>query len=619
MQECTDGDVLLTVAMCRVNGQGGVLLFGSGYLDKGTPMQVSAQTEAQIAVGVDSITCAFQQLAVDRRTCAPGSSRVTPPSATAGAERPNSVGDMLPGADDVNFDDLGGLGDLDENWDALHATEEGEQGLRNGATPLDGDQPGNDALLASVPGPVADGSAGTLRVGTESERGQPGPSQARTGGDGVAAGDNLIRGASPSASQPRGRSALAPRPSSSPQATISRYTLASDFVLPGLVALPPRTLMPSGRGSAMRDPPPAPRKKLRVPVAEVEMTLAELGKANKAASVRTSIDDFSDLYKCVVDVVVKRTRPEESWKAKVNHSFKQLTPEAVRNMEVTLVMPEGRVLVEDGPQFLNMSKRSITGTLAVILVMKNLRDPFFVWVLFMFSEGARAPAEGAGGAPAGNAGGIGKKRARPSVETDGGRGGAAGAAVDPVRPGAGGSGKRAANQGAATTNATAGGAAAAAVELSATPRLPAVTTAGGAAAVLSQGSATAQLPGGSTAGASALGPGAGERYACDMIVSQLGARDLLQDGRVVATAELHPEFTDYHSAPIPVSLVAGFLRSVAAGCHDFKYAFGQDPAFCLEKGYPSDCPVPLSAIGRSYKLLWPAASIGFVYACCFMH
>lgn len=228
MQECTDGDVLLTVAMCRVNGQGGVLLFGSGYLDKGTPMQVSAQTEAQIAVGVDSITCAFQQLAVDRRTCAPGSSRVTPPSATAGAERPNSVGDMLPGADDVNFDDLGGLGDLDENWDALHATEEGEQGLRNGATPLDGDQPGNDALLASVPGPVADGSAGTLRVGTESERGQPGPSQARTGGDGVAAGDNLIRGASPSASQPRGRSALAPRPSSSPQATISRYTLASD-------------------------------------------------------------------------------------------------------------------------------------------------------------------------------------------------------------------------------------------------------------------------------------------------------------------------------------------------------------------------------------------------------
>lgn len=349
------------------------------------------------------------------------------------------------------------------------------------------------------------------------------------------------------------------------------------------------------------------------------MTLAELGKANKAASVRANFDDFSDLYKCVVDVVVKRTRPEESWKAKVNHSFKQLTPEAVRNMEVTLVMPGGRVLVEDGPQFLNMSKRSITGTLAVILAMKNLRDPFFVWVLFMFSEGARAPAEGAGGAPAGNAGGIGKKRARPSVETDGGGGGAAGAAVDPVRPGAGGSGKRAASQGAATTDATAGRAAAAAVELSATPRLPAVTTAGGAAAVLAQGSATAQLPGGSTAGASALGPGAGERYACDMIVSQLGARDLLQDGRVVATAELHPEFTDYHSAPIPVSLVAGFLRSVAAGCHGVKYAFGQDPAFCLEKGYPSDCPVPLSAIGRSYKLLWPVASIGFVYACCFMH
>eukprot|EP00170_Pyropia_yezoensis_P002812 contig_11841_g2818 len=280
VQECTDGDVLLTVTMCRVNGQGGVLLFGSGYLDKGTPMQVSAQTEAQIAVGVDSITCAFQQLAVDRRTCAPGSSRLTPPSATAGAERPNSAGDMLPSADDVNFDDLGGLGDLDENWDALHATEEGEQGLRNGATPLDGDQPGNDELLASVPGPVADGSAGTLRVGTESERGQPGPSQART-------------------------------------------------------------------GSAMRDPPPAPRKKLRVPVAEVEMTLAELGKANKAASVRANFDDFSDLYKCVVDVVVKRTRPEESWKAKVNHSFKQLTPEAVRNMEVTLA-PEPLRKVQGG-------------------------------------------------------------------------------------------------------------------------------------------------------------------------------------------------------------------------------------------------------------------------------
>lgn len=112
-------------------------------------------------------------------------------------------------------------------------------------------------------------------------------------------------------------------------------------------------------------------------------------------------------------------------------------------------------------------------------------------------------------------------------------------------------------------------------------------------------------------GATGITNAAGVVSKGDAVVRELGARFLLRDGEVVATAELHPEFSEFHSAPIPLSIVACFLRTVAPGCKDVEYPFGQDGALCLEKGYPSGSPVPLRAIGQSYKIAWPVCDVGY--------
>lgn len=43
------------------------MLFASGYVDGDVEAAVTAQTEAQISVGVDSIVSALQQLALERQ------------------------------------------------------------------------------------------------------------------------------------------------------------------------------------------------------------------------------------------------------------------------------------------------------------------------------------------------------------------------------------------------------------------------------------------------------------------------------------------------------------------------------------------------------------------------
>lgn len=92
------------------------------------------------------------------------------------------------------------------------------------------------------------------------------------------------------------------------------------------------------------------------------------------------------------------------------------------------------------------------------------------------------------------------------------------------------------------------------------------------------------------------------------------AGHLLEDGRVVARAQLHPEFSSFHSGPVPSGVVPCFLKSIADGCGDVVYPYGQDPALCLEKGYPATAPVHLSAIPFAFKIAWPVASIGYVCA-----
>lgn len=57
----------LSVTLCRSDGRDGVLLFASGYVDGGPPVEVSEQIEHQIAAGVDSMVSAPQDLAIDKR------------------------------------------------------------------------------------------------------------------------------------------------------------------------------------------------------------------------------------------------------------------------------------------------------------------------------------------------------------------------------------------------------------------------------------------------------------------------------------------------------------------------------------------------------------------------
>lgn len=78
----------------------------------------------------------------------------------------------------------------------------------------------------------------------------------------------------------------------------------------------------------------------------------------------------------------------------------------------------------------------------------------------------------------------------------------------------------------------------------------------------------------------------------------------------MAEVDVHPEFANFHSSPLSSTLVAVFLKSLADGCGDVFYPFGEEPAVCLEKGNPSMVPVPLSSIGFSYKIAWPINAIG---------
>lgn len=95
-------------------------------------------------------------------------------------------------------------------------------------------------------------------------------------------------------------------------------------------------------------------------------------------------------------------------------------------------------------------------------------------------------------------------------------------------------------------------------------------------------------------------------------LARLNARQLLINGEVVATAEVHPEFDLFHSQPAPSSVLTVFLRDVAVSAGASVYPFGQDEKLCLEKGNPSPVPVLLTAIGQSYRLAWPIADIRYV-------
>jgi len=116
--------------------------------------------------------------------------------------------------------------------------------------------------------------------------------------------------------------------------------------------------------------------------------------------------------------------------------------------------------------------------------------------------------------------------------------------------------------------------------------------------------------GGGAGTAAELTPCAGDE--AKALVERVGAGTLLIDGQRVASAQLHPEFALFHSTEAPPTVVTAFMTCILSGNENAIYPFGQDQRLCIEKGYPSPTPVPLSAIQAGNRVAWPVGSIGYV-------
>jgi len=528
MEECTDGDVQLSVTLCRSDGRNGVLLFASGYLDGGPPVDISEQIENQIASGVDSMVSALQELAVEgraRRRIQPMNDMQLTPSVFD--QRRSAVSD-----------------------------DGGEVATNDGGNDVEDYHVGDGGSNGEAWAYAARGSAPSS------------PHVSTTLEDGIAVGAGLCGrfGASTSGCDSRSSTALGarstPRGSPPPQSPVIGYIMDKKFRVPGLTVPPARIIRATGHGTSRRDPPPVSKEPVRVPVSIVLETIAELSAVDRHDSLRRRLVRFSALYKFVIDTLVDRGNAGKEGFEKADHRYPQLTPEALRGLLVTLEW-EGQDYTIQTPMIQNSHDMKVPDTLAVIGVMKMQKDPFFLWLLGHFSRGALAQPENKSAAGASGRG-KGRKRARA-------------ASLPPMPPGH-------------RPGVSAGGAGG---------------SIGGAAAAAASGEAT-------VVGVSGIGGGSSGRGSVDAAMEHVRARLLMSDGRVVATAELHPEWSTMHHNPMPLSVVPCFLRGVSDGCGGVTYPFGQDPALCLEKGYPAAEPVSLSTIDPSYKIAWPIEHVGYV-------
>lgn len=296
--------------------------------------------------------------------------------------------------------------------------------------------------------------------------------------------------------------------------------------------------------------------------AVVEETVAEINAVDRSEPLAKRLVRFGALYKIVFDTLVNMSKDNAGSNEKADHRYPQLTPEAVRGLTVTLNW-EGKKEVITSPLFGNSHDMKLPDNIAIIGVMKVRKEPFFLWLLGLFSRGAIAPPDvkPAAGSPGRSAR---RKRSRST-------------SLPPVPPvcGAPGPDGRGETSGA--------------------------TTAAGRAA-------------GTTSGAGETGDG-GNGSRSTAVVAEIVARFVMQEGRVVAAAYLHPEWGSFHSAPTPVSVVPGFLREVADGCGGIRYPFWKDPVLCLESRNPAAPPVLLSEVGTSYKIAWPIELVGYVCGC----
>lgn len=226
------------------------------------------------------------------------------------------------------------------------------------------------------------------------------------------------------------------------------------------------------------------------------------------------------------------------------------------------------------PMFNNSHDMKTNDVFAVILLMKHDRDPFFLWLLAQFCAGAKAPTEM-----------VTRPRPSPSptkksVKRKRGRGGAAVAArtapatgEQPCKTTGDQAGPQeeamAARRGAATPPTSTSGVATpgqgppATRSVVGTPsgkdgedaveaRPPGLLAGDGDGARGTDGTSKA-VPDRPASAASS-----GVALPSCAAFQELYARQLLSGDRVVAMADIHPEFGSFHSSPVPPSVVACF-------------------------------------------------------------
>eukprot|EP00170_Pyropia_yezoensis_P007402 contig_30332_g7425 len=150
--------------------------------------------------------------------------------------------------------------------------------------------------------------------------------------------------------------------------------------------------MAPGRGSRIA-PPDGDLVDVDIPRALVEDTVKELTVSGRGDSLRQRLNEFTALYKYVLDTLVKRQCADPVKREKVNHPYIGITPEAVRGKKVSFTMASGKRWTVTSPTFFNSRNMKIPTTLAVILLMKHTGDPFVHWLIGLFCGGAMAPAD----------------------------------------------------------------------------------------------------------------------------------------------------------------------------------------------------------------------------------
>ncbi|KAK1860640.1 hypothetical protein I4F81_003228 [Pyropia yezoensis] len=113
--------------------------------------------------------------------------------------------------------------------------------------------------------------------------------------------------------------------------------------------------------------------------------------SGRDSSLRSRLIEFMALFKFVTDTMVKKECTDPVLRDKVDHPYKDLTPDVVRGKTVSFNMASGKRVSSSTPMFRNSREMNTTSALAVVLLMKHLKDPFTLWLIGLFAGGAMPP------------------------------------------------------------------------------------------------------------------------------------------------------------------------------------------------------------------------------------